>query len=158
MILQQQRLPSTPRAAASIGIASRAATSPLIQVEPAVSPSMFSVENLNITAIKVRLMERAGKEFGVDQAGYESVSSYGSAIKNAVEALKGQSPSAVVEVERQLGLDQLGVSLDTLLNAIADPQGSNSERLDAALKQHEGGQGGGDVASVQPDELGLYGG
>lgn len=158
VILQQQRLPSTPRAAASIGIASRLTTSPLMPAEPAASPSMCSVDNLNITAMKVRLMERAGKEFGVDQTDYESVSSYGAAIKNAIEALKGQSPSAIAEIERQLGLDQLGVSLDTLVNAIVDPRGSDGERLDAALKRHAGGQGEGDAAPVQPDELGLYGG
>jgi hypothetical protein len=119
---------------------------------------MFSVDSLNITAVKVRLMERAGKEFGVDQTDYETVSSYGAAVKNAVEALKPQSPSAIAEIERQLGLDQLGVSLDTLVGAIGDPRGSDNESLDAALKQHAGRQGEGDAASVQPDELGLYGG
>ena len=157
VILQQQRLPPSPRAA-NVGIAPSPVVSPRTQSEPAVSAFMFSVDNLNITAIKVRLMERAGKEFGVDLTDYESVSSYGSAVKNAVEALKRQSPSAIAEIERQLGLDQLGVPLDTLIGAIVDPRGSDNGRLDIALKQHAGGQGEGDAASVQPDELGLYGG
>ena len=152
LVILQQHLPPIRRPAAGIGIASSPAASP-----PAVSASMFSVDNLNITAVKVRLMERAGKEFGVDLTDYESVSSYGSAVKNAVEALKRQSPSAIAEIERQLGLDQLGVPLDTLIGAIVDPRGSDNERLDAALKQHAGGQGEGDAASVRPDELGLYG-
>ncbi|RWB77164.1 MAG: hypothetical protein EOQ50_09630 [Mesorhizobium sp.] len=95
-------------------------------------------------------MQRAGKEFGVDQTDYESVSSYGSAIKNAVEAFKRQSPSAIAKIERQLGLDQLGVSLDTLVNAVVRPQDGDNDRLDAALKQHASGEGD------QPDELGLY--
>jgi hypothetical protein len=149
LVILQQHLPPIRRPAAGIGIASSPAASP-----PAVSASMFSVDNLNITAVKVRLMERAGKEFGVDLTDYESVS----AVKNAVEALKRQSPSAIAEIERQLGLDQLGVSLDTLIGATVDPRGSDNERLDAALKQHAGGQGEGDAASVRPDELGLYGG
>ena len=157
-ILQQQRLPPIPRAVASICTAASPAASLQIKSESAISESMFSVDNLNVTAIKVRLMERAGKEFGVDQTGYESVSSYGSAIKNAVEALKRQSPSAIAEIERQLSLDQLGVSLDTFIDAIVDPRGSGSDRLDGALKQHADGQGEGDVASTRPDELGLYGG
>lgn len=129
-----------------------------MQSAPAVSATMFSVDSLNITAVKVRLMERAGKEFGVDQADYESVSSYGAAVKDAVAALKRQSPSAIAEIERQLGLDQLGVSLDTLVAAIVDPRGSDDQRLDGALKQHAGGQGEGAVVLAQPDELGLYGG
>ncbi|RAZ90368.1 hypothetical protein DPM33_12615 [Mesorhizobium hawassense] len=142
--------PSADNLVATTDSASGPAASPLMPAEPAVSASMFSLDSLNITATKVRLMQRAGKEFRVDQADYESVSSYGSAIKNAVEALKRQSPSAVPKIERQLGLDQLGVSLDTLVNAIVDPR--HGDRLDAALKQHAGGQGN------QLDELGLYGG
>ncbi|MEI9405582.1 hypothetical protein [Mesorhizobium argentiipisi] len=155
--LQPQRLLPTARPAASIHSAV-GTTSPLIQAEPAAPASKFSLDNLNITATKVRLMERAGKEFGVDQTDYESVSSYGTAIKNAVEALKRQSPSAIAEIERQLGLDQLGVSLDALVEAIVDPRGSDSERLDATLKQHTDAPGESDAASIQPDELGLYGG
>jgi hypothetical protein len=157
VILLRQRLSPSPKAAI-IGIAPSPVASPLTQAKSAVSASMFSVDSLNITAVKVRLMERAGKEFGVDQTDYETVSSYGAAVKNAVEALKPQSPSAIAEIERQLGLDQLGVSLDTLVGAIGDPRGSDNESLDAALKQHAGRQGEGDAASVQPDELGLYGG
>ncbi|WP_434722231.1 hypothetical protein [Mesorhizobium sp. RIZ17] len=156
VILLRQRPSPSPKAAI-IGIAPGPVASPLTQAT-AVSASMFSVDSLNITAVKVRLMERAGKEFGVDQTDYESVSSYGAAVKNAVEALKPQSPSAIAEIERQLGLDQLGVSLDTLVGAIGDPRGSANESLDDALKQHAGRQGEGDAASVQPDELGLYGG
>ncbi|TIT70995.1 MAG: hypothetical protein E5W56_22360, partial [Mesorhizobium sp.] len=64
--------------------------------------------------------------------------SYGSAVKNAVEALKRQSPSAIAEIERQLGLDQLGISLDTLVNAIVDPTGGDRDRLDAAPEKHLG--------------------
>ncbi|TPK96053.1 MULTISPECIES: hypothetical protein [unclassified Mesorhizobium] len=158
VIPQQQRLPPIPRPAASIGIVSSPAASPLTKVGSTISASMLSVDSLNITAIKVRLMERAGKEFGVDQTDYESVSSYGSAIKDAVEALKRQSPSAIAEIERQLGLDQLGVPLDTLVDAMVDPRGRDNDRLDAALKQHAGGQGEDEAASIQPDELGLYGG
>ena len=74
----------------------------------------------------------------------------GGGVENAVEALKRQSPSAVPRIERQLGLDQLGVSLDTLVHAIVRPQGGDNDRLDTALKQHASGQGD------QPDELGLY--
>lgn len=122
--------------------------------------SMLSVNSLNVTATKIRLMERAGKEFAIDQADYESVFSYGSAVKNAVEALKQQSPSAIAGIERQLGLDQLGISLDTLVNAIVDPQGSDGDRLDAVLEKQVGdaGKDEGNAASIRPDEIGLYGG
>lgn len=164
-ILQQQR-PVPAAGSAGDGLVASinrtpadagAGASPM-QAQAEFSQSMFSLDGLNVTATKVRLMERAGKEFGLDQGDYESVISYGSAVKNAVEALKRQSPSAIAEIERQLGLDQLGVSLDTLVNAIADPQGGDGDRLDAALEREAGKQGEGKSASIQPDEIGLYGG
>lgn len=167
LILRQQRPASMPRSVAdglvaSINRASGPADSgsPPMQAQAKISQSMFSVSSLNVTATKVRLMERAGKEFGIDQADYESVFSYGLAVKNAVEALKRQSPSAIAEIERQLGLDQLGVSLDTLVNAIVGPQSGDSDRLDAALQEHLGeiAKGEGNATSLQPDEIGLYGG
>ncbi|TGT70950.1 hypothetical protein EN802_21865 [bacterium M00.F.Ca.ET.159.01.1.1] len=154
VILQPQRLPPRPQADGLVANATATAALPLTQAEPADSAPKFSVDSLNITATKVRLMQRAGKEFAVDQADYDSVSSYGSAIKNAVEALKRQSPSAIPKIERQLGLDQLGVSLDALVNAIVRPQGGDNDRLDDALRQHAGGQG--EAASGRPDDLGLY--
>ncbi|KUM28376.1 hypothetical protein AU467_34855 [Mesorhizobium loti] len=167
MVLQQQTPALTPRSAADSLVASinrasgsdhSGSGSPLTQGQAKISQSMFSVNSLNVTATKVRLMERAGKEFGIDQADFESVTSYGSAVKNAVEALKRQSPSAIAEIEKQLGLDQLGVSLDTLVNAIVDPQGS--DRLDAALEKQVGDDGKDEAraAPLQPDEIGLYGG
>ncbi|MET3596484.1 MULTISPECIES: hypothetical protein [Mesorhizobium] len=156
LLMLQQHPPATARSAADSPAGSGAGSPP---VQAGNSQSMFSVSNLNVTATKVRLMERAGKEFGIDQADYESVFSYGSAVKNAVEALKRQSPSAIAGIERQLGLDQLGISLDTLANAIIDPQGSDGDRLDAALEKQVGddGKDEGNAASIRPDEIGLYG-
>ncbi|AZO08610.1 MULTISPECIES: hypothetical protein [unclassified Mesorhizobium] len=121
--------------------------------------SLFSVTGLNVTATKVRLMERAGKEFSLEQGDYASVMSYGSAVKNAVEALKQHSPSAIVEIEKQLGLDQLGIPLDTLVDAIVDPQGRAGNGLDVMLKQRLAeiaGDGAGKVP-ITADEIGLYG-
>ncbi|TGP20196.1 MULTISPECIES: hypothetical protein [unclassified Mesorhizobium] len=154
-ILQPQRPPATARSATDSLAGSG---SSLVQAPAGISQSMFSVNSLNVTATKVRLMERAGKEFGLDQADYESVFSYGSAVKNAVEALKRQSPSAIAEIERQLGLDQLGISLDTLVNAIVDPTGGDRDPLDAAPEKHLGEIAGDEAAWIQPDEIGLYGG
>ncbi|RWA66091.1 hypothetical protein [Mesorhizobium sp.] len=162
-ILPQPRPVSPPRSVAHVVVASpnsgagsdgSGAGAPVTQAE--ISRLMFSVDSLNVTAMKVRLMERAGNEFGIDQGDYESVTSYGSAVGNAVEALKRQTPAAIVEVERQLGLDQLGIALDTLVNAITNPQGS--DRLDAALETHLGKTASDEATSLQPDEIGLYGG
>jgi hypothetical protein len=82
MVLQQQRPPATARSAADSPVASinsvssparSGAGSRLTQEQAEISQSTFSVNSLNVTATKVRLMERAGKEFRIDQADYESV-------------------------------------------------------------------------------------
>lgn len=162
LILQQQRPQHAAEdslAESANGVSSLAGSgSPLKQAQAKISGTMFSVNSLNITAIKVRLMERVGKEFGVDQGDHASLLSYGTAVKNAVEALKQRSASEIIAIEKKLGLDQLGVSLDTFVNAIIDPIGSDSDRLDAALKQLTGDDVKSKAAGpIQPDEIGLYG-
>jgi len=120
---------------------------------------MFSVNNTDSTQMKARLFERVGQAFGIKQDDYKSLFAYGSAIKKAVDDLKQKSPSAVTQIEKKLGLDELGVSLDTLVNAVVDPQGSDGDKLDAALKkslgEHDKGKDKG--VSPQPDEIGVYG-
>ncbi|RVD32304.1 hypothetical protein EN741_34200, partial [Mesorhizobium sp. M4B.F.Ca.ET.019.03.1.1] len=74
LVLQQQR-PQSAVAEDSLvaginGVSSpdgSGSGSPLMQAQARISGSMFSVNSLNITAMKVRLMERVGKEFGIDQ-------------------------------------------------------------------------------------------
>ncbi|RUT99647.1 hypothetical protein EOD23_24765 [Mesorhizobium sp. USDA-HM6] len=136
---------------------------PLTQARARITESMFSVNNLDATQMKARLFERVGKEFGIDQDDYDSLFSYGSAIKTALDDLKQKSPSRIAEIEKKLGLDELGISLDTLVNAIVDPNGGDGDKLDAALEKKAGdhGRGEGKAAShtpTQPDEIGLYGG
>ncbi|RWF26493.1 hypothetical protein [Mesorhizobium sp.] len=167
LVLQQQR-PQSAVAEDSLvagidGVSSSDGSgsgSPLMQAQARISGSMFSVNSLNITAMKVRLMERVGKEFGIDQGDYQSLFSYGTAVKKAVEALKQKSAAEIIAIEKKLGLDQLGVSLDTLVNAIIDPQGSDGDRLDAALSKQAGDHAKGEgkaAGPIQPDEIGLYG-
>ncbi|MET3596483.1 MULTISPECIES: hypothetical protein [Mesorhizobium] len=170
LILQPQRSTSVSASVGDSLVASinrahagTGAASPLTQAQARITESMFSVNNLDATQMKARLFERVGKEFGIDQDDYDSLFSYGSAIKTALDDLKQKSPSSIAEIEKKLGLDELGISLDTLVNAIVDPNGSDGDRLDAALEKKAGdrGRGEGKAAShtpTQPDEIGLYGG
>lgn len=163
LILQPQRQqpavqsPATDLVATINGAASPAG-SPLTQAQGKINESMFSVNNTDSTQMKARLFERVGQEFGIKQDDYKSLFAYGSAIKKAVDDLKQKSPSAITQIEKKLGLDELGVSLDTLVNAIVDPQGSDGDKLDAALKKYLGEHDNkGNGASLQPDEIGVYG-
>lgn len=133
-----------------------------IQARARINEALFSVNALDVNKIKVDLMERLGKEFGISMENFESVSAYGAAIKRAVEWLKRQDGGAKVlmEIEKKLGLDELGISVDTLVNAMIDPGGKDAERLDAALKEKAGkaleDAGGFDPFFVRADEIGLY--
>lgn len=162
LILQQRPISATGSAGANLvasvnGVSSSTVSgSPFIEAQGKIN-DMFSVNNVDPTEMKTRLFERVGKEFGIEQKDYDSLSSYGAAVKNAVDALMRKSPFAAVEIEKKLGLDKLGVTLENVVNAMVDPGGSDDERLDAALKRQLGQPDKGKGASARLDEIGRYG-
>lgn len=130
---------------------------------------MFSVNSLDVTALKVSLIERAGQELGVKQSDYASPREYGAALKQAFASLQ-RNPDAylvIKEIEKKLGLDEIGISLEDLINAVSDPDGKGNEKLNKALEIYVHGivgrdrnaqtSGGGTSASNLMDEIGLYG-
>jgi len=142
------------------GSALAGAASPLTQARVKIS-NMFSVNRVDPTAVKVRLIERLGEEFGIRQSDYSSMVAYGADIKRAVEALKAQpgSAQAIIAIEKKLGLDKLGVSLDELVNATIDPTGHDGKKLDAALQKQAGQWDKGEAiaGSFHLDDIGIYG-
>lgn len=113
--------------------------------------------------MKVRLMERLGEELGISMDDFNSVRSYGLAIRQAVEEIKREPGGGffLAELEKKLGLDDLGISLDTLVDAMTDPTGEADRKLEAALKAQVGDIFDEDdkaaLAALAPDEIGLYG-
>ena len=105
-----------------------------------VSESIFSVNHLDVTKMKLDLMEKVGKAFGIDRDEYDSQASYGFAIRHAVSQIKQQPDGfqILAKIEKDLGLDKLGLSIDEMVNAIIDPGGSDGDKLDAALKEQIG--------------------
>ncbi|UVK46274.1 hypothetical protein BPNPMPFG_001898 [Mesorhizobium sp. AR07] len=142
------------------GLAGTGAGSPLTLAQVKIS-DMFSVNRVDPTAEKVRLIERLGEEFGIRQSDYTSMVAYGADIRRAVEALiaKPGSSLVILQIEKRLGLDKLGISLDELVNATIDPNGHDGKKLDAALKKQvgDGGKSEGFSGPLQFDEIGLYG-
>lgn len=167
LILQQPRplaRPADDALANSNGISSviaAGAGSPLAQAQAKISEAMFSVNSIDATAMKVRLIERLGEQFDIKQSDYKSSASYGQAIKRAVEELKAKpdSAQAIMTIEKNLGLDKLGISLDELVNATIDPNGEDSKKLDAALTKQLGEvtKAAGMAGSLRPDAIGIYG-
>jgi hypothetical protein len=163
---------STPHDVLAItgGVASTQASggrSAIALAQARISESYFSVHYVDTEKMKVRLYERAGRALGIEMADFDSSAAYGTAIKRAFLELKVQpgGDEAIAEIEKNLGLDKLGISLWGLINAILDHNGEDGVKLDKALKKLTGEDARGDRSDsgkkaaldlIQSDEIGIY--
>lgn len=127
-----------------------------------ITEALFSVNSLDLTKMKTNLFERLGKEFGLAMDDFETVAAFGRAIKEVVTKLK-QDPEGLAElarIERDLGLTKLGISIDTLVEAMIEPDGHEDDRLEAALLREVKEADEKAVAALRAlalQETGLYG-
>jgi hypothetical protein len=112
----------------------------------------------SLTQTKLDLFERAGEALGVARSDFGSTTDYAQAVERALGKLKldPNGRSIIQAIERELGLDKLGVSLDAVIDAMLDPE-ANEELNKALLEQ--AGESPSDVKTllVRPDEIGMYG-
>lgn len=133
------------------------------QAKGRIAQALFDRSIPDVNEMKVRLMERLGEELGISMEDFDSVRSYGLAIRQAVEEIRREPGGGffLAELEKKLGLDDLGISLDTLVDAMTDPTGEADRKLEAALKAQVGDIFDEDdkaaLAALAPDEIGLYG-
>lgn len=125
----------------------RAATSglsgPLRQAQSVISESLFSAGVVDVNQMKIHLMERLGKELGLSMDDFDSGAAFGKAVKQAISAIRmtENGDLRLREIGDKLELDKLGISLDTLVEAMVDPGGDADKKLEAALmKQASGGE------------------
>lgn len=137
------------------------------QARAKVSEAFFGAQTIGVHQMKVNLMERLGDAFGIKVEDFETVSQFGAAVRDIVSAIKLQDDGYLVlkEVEKKLGLDKLGISLDTLVKAIIDPESSDNDKLVTALEKELGAKSSGKEgegerstksAALTTDEAGLY--
>jgi hypothetical protein len=144
-----------------------------------VSESLFD-SRPNSQQVRIDLMRRFGKELGLDLDDYKSLHAFADAARETIadmvtERMKMLPPEErnyfkvrdgiYGELEKKLGLDKLGISIEDIFAAIDDPDGDAAEKLDAILanearSKDETGDGG-DAQGAQPaaattDEDGLY--
>ena len=124
------------------------------QASPIAFESIFSVNHVDANKLKVNLMERVGKAFGLDLDDFDSAGSMARSINEIVAKME---PAAIREMEKDLGLDDLGVSLRDVLDAMEEPGGDSDRKLDAALHEQAGDMPANRSGpAVTFDELGLY--
>ncbi len=120
-----------------------------------ISESLFSVNDRSVTQMKLDLIDRAGEALGVKKSDYASMDEFVAATKKAFSDLKSKpdGQQAIAKIERDLGLDKLGISLDDLINSAGDPD--KNDKVTQALKKQLGEDAeGGSV--LRQDEIGRY--
>lgn len=138
------------------------------QARAKISEALFKPNAPSVTEMKLHLMKRLGEEFKIKLEDHATHTSFGRAIQAEINKIKMQPGGAMMlaAIERKLGFDKLGFSLDTFVNAIIDPSGSDAKKVDAALKEHLGksDEDEGDpedavavLEALLHDEDGLYG-
>lgn len=162
---QQSGSVSSDIAATANGVIS-GADSQSGRVEAKVAEAYFDANAINANALKINLMERLGAELGISLDDFETHAEFGAAVQEAIRQIKLQNGGALrlMEMERKLGLNKLGISLDTLVGAIVDSGSEDAAELEAALRKElgEDESGGGTseasaaLANLRQDEDGLY--
>ncbi len=138
------------------------------QAQSRISEAMFSANNVNITKLKLELIERAGEELGLDKTDFDSEAAFASEMRKQVLYLKGLgADERIAEIEKELGLDELGVSLLDVVSSARNPD--LDDKVTQALKEREGVEDeeerkkaeeeseASTPSSLAPDEIGLYG-
>ena len=131
--------------------------------ESKVAEAMFGVNNANINKLKLDLIDRTAKAMGINQDDYDSRDAFVDAMQTALGHLKIEGGDAAVHgLEKQLGLDKLGVTLQDVIDSARDPEAN--DKLTQALKRQAGMYGdntdGNDMSPSLPgqgNDIGLYG-
>jgi hypothetical protein len=169
-ILRQDRSTSADDkkpAAADIAATANGISTQFRNAQAAAAESVFSVNHVDITEMKMQLIEKTGKAFGIERGDFDNQAEFGKAIKAVVSQIRRMENGGqmLAGIAKDLGLDDLGISIDTMIGAIVDPGGRDDKKLDEALKEETGedvldAAKDGSAArglSVIVDDLGLYG-
>ena len=154
-------------AAADIAATANGISTQFRNAQAAAAESVFSVNHVDITEMKMQLIEKTGKAFGIERGDFDNQGDFGKAIKAVVSEIRRMENGGrmLANIAKDLGLDDLGISIDTMVGAIVDPGGRDDKKLDEALREQTGedfvdfAQGGSAARGfpVLVDDLGLYG-
>ena len=101
-----------------------------------IATALFDSGKVNVNELKMQLVDRLGGKLGLERQDGDSNFSYGKALE---EIVKNLDPSAARKLEKELGLQDLGISLVDMVAAIKNPYGNEDDRLEAALEKRENG-------------------
>lgn len=97
---------------------------------------LFDSSHVSVNELKVDLMERLGNALGLKQEDGESGFSWGRKLETMLSTMDYGQKRAL---EKEVGLDELDISIDTLVAAVKNPYADDAEKLKAALELKAGG-------------------
>ncbi|MGB3501886.1 MAG: hypothetical protein WBA44_09700 [Mesorhizobium sp.] len=120
--------------------------------------NIYSVNYVDATKLKINLIERVGEAFGMNIDDFKNAGEMAGLIEKVLEQFEKDNGSIelskeVRRIEKELGLDELGLSLDDMLGAMKEPGGREDKKVLAAL-----GKEAGDFGQRRPalDDIGIY--
>lgn len=134
------------------------------QAQAKVSEAMFSMSRDSIAKQKIDLIVSTGKALGVERDDYASMDDFVAAMKKVYGEIKVQpgGMAAIHGLEKELGLDKLGLSLEDVIGSAQD--GDSNDKVTKALERRMGknedkkdNSEASQPAAVGLDQTGLYG-
>ena len=101
-----------------------------------IASALFGANRTDPNELKIELVDRLAGKLGIDTEEARSSYRLGKALE---DALKSMMPDEVSELADYLGLDDLGITMDTLLAAIKNPYGDANARLVEGLTRKANG-------------------
>ncbi|MGF6175959.1 hypothetical protein [Ensifer sp. 4252] len=114
-----------------------------------INDHFFNQAGNDANSNRMVLIREVGAFFDLKREDFKSDFAFGSELEKIVEGL---TPAAIKDIEKKLGLANLNVSLNELVEAIKNPDGSQGKKLDEALEAKGAattGQGTGATKAVQ---------
>ncbi|WP_150132732.1 hypothetical protein [Neorhizobium sp. SOG26] len=111
-----------------------------------IASALFGSNQADANQLKMDLLERLAKKLGLDTDEARSSFKFGKAVEDLVKDMR---PDQIRALSDDIGLSELDISMDTLIAAIKNPYGDDSERLkDALTRKVNGGRIDADLGRV----------
>ena len=121
------------------------------QAQSKISESLFSVNHDSVNKLKLDLIDRTAKALGVDKDDYSTREDFANAMQRALGRLTIEGgDAALFALEKELGLDKLGISVSDVIASARDPEAN--DKVTKALEQQIGKVGD----TERPFAIGLH--
>ena len=179
LFVQNQKMTAVQVLQAGSVAQNAAANNPLLPTVPSVGDpvnsnstaeaklkeNFFSIHYRDATEIKLQIFEALGEKLGVNMSDFDDMKDYADTLATVVRDIRNKAATnpeyagMLLEIERELGLDELGISIDEVNKAIDDPDGEANKKLTEKIEAEYGLERESEKlleANISFDELGIY--